>query len=460
MPAPTPFSTLRSYFAAERQAILDDYFTFLRFASISSESAYVPQMLACATWVRDYLAGSGFDTQLWPTQGGHPTVFAADMGAGNGAPTLLLYGHYDVQPVDPLELWQSPPFEPEIRDGNVYARGAEDNKGQCFYTLLALRTLRKLHGRLPINVKVLIEGEEECGSRNLPTLLVEKRSYLAADALAVVDMGLPAADVPAVTLGCRGLVALEVEVSGSSTDLHSGTHGGVVYNANHALVELLASLRDSRGAIAIPGFYDDVVDVSDEVRNRLYLHFDADRYRKTFGAEASGGEQGLPPLERACLRPTIEVNGLSGGYTGSGVKTVIPAKAHAKLSCRLVPNQEPQRTASRVADFLRARAPHGITVDVRVVPGGGAAVRADADSAVVRAFSSAYTELFEAPCQYVFEGGSIPIIPDLARACGGDVVLLGLGLNDDNIHAPNEHFSLDRLEKGFLLIARAVELLA
>jgi acetylornithine deacetylase/succinyl-diaminopimelate desuccinylase-like protein len=454
----TSLASLKGYFTVHRDAILADYFNYLRFPSISSEVDNKPYVQACAQWVMGYLEASGLQAELWPTAG-HPTIFASHCQAGPDKPTLLLYGHYDVQPVDPLELWLSPPFEPTIRDGNVYARGAQDNKGQSFYTMLALRSLLYLRGDLPINIKVLIEGEEECGSHSLPALLLERRNRLAADALAVVDMGLPGPQIPAVTLGCRGLVALEVTVRGSSTDLHSGSHGGIVYNANHALVELLARLRRDDGSIAIPGFYDDVLPVSSEVRESLYLEFDATAYKTSFGALPTGGEHLYSPVERACLRPTVEINGICGGYTGTGVKTVIPASASAKLTCRLVPNQTPQHTAEKVAAFFQANVPMGIDIDVQVIPGGGCAVRADANSAVVRAFSSAYTELFNTPCCYVFEGGSIPIIPELQQASGGDVVLLGMGLNDDNIHAPNEHFGLDRLENGYLLVARAIELM-
>lgn len=455
----TPFTTLRQYFTAHHDAILSDYFAYLRFPSISSEASYAGDVASCASWVASYLTASGFTAELWPSAG-HPVVFASHCHAGADKPTILLYGHYDVQPVDPLELWHSPPFTPTLKDGVVYARGAQDNKGQSFYTFLALRALKELTGSLPLNIKVLIEGEEECGSRNLPKLLEERKSRLAADALAIVDMGIPGADIPAVTLGCRGLVALEIHVHGSTTDLHSGTHGGIVYNPNHAIIELLGRLRASDGTIAIPGFYDDVADVPESIRQHLYLHFDAERYYETFGAVPTGGEQSLAPLERACLRPTLEINGISGGYTGTGFKTVIPAVASAKISCRLVPNQDPHKIGNLVADFLTHHAPPGIEVKVEILPGGGAAVRAAAGSAVVKAFHSAYSELFGTTCQYVFEGGSIPIVPALADAAGGDVVLVGTGLNDDNIHAPNEHFSIDRLEKGFLLICRALELLA
>lgn len=453
---PLTLSDLKEYFSAHKQEILADYFTYLRFPSISSEASFAQEMHSCAQWVRDYLTASGLTAELWPTEG-HPTVFAQDLSAGADKPTLLLYGHYDVQPVDPLELWHSPPFEPTVRDGAVYARGAQDNKGQGFYTMLALRAVRKLAGRLPINVKIIIEGEEEWGSRHLADLIATKGAELTADALAIVDMGIPKEDIPAVTLGCRGIATLDVEVKGASTDLHSGSHGGLVYNANHALIEMLAKLHDASGAIAIPGFYDDVKEVPLEIRRRLYLDFDEEEYYQAFGARPTGGERHISPPERVSLRPTVEVNGINGGYTGPGFKTVIPARATAKISCRLVPDQTPEATARRVADFLLSVAPPGIEVDIQLHFGGGGAVRADADTPVVRAFCSAYEEIFQKPCQYLFEGGSIPIVPVLAQASGADIVLVGMGLHSDKIHAPNEHFHLDRLEKGFLLIGNVLD---
>lgn len=455
----TPLSAYKDYYKTNETALLNEFFSFLKIPSVSSEPQYGGDIKRCARWVETRLRQIGFEVEVWETSG-HPAIFGSCMEAGPDKPTLLIYNHYDVQPVDPLSLWTSSPFEPTVKQGVVYARGAQDNKGQCFYTLLGLKALREIRKKFPINIKIIVEGEEECGSKGLHGVVGKHQDQLAADYLAIVDGGLPAENIPAVSLGVRGIVTMHVKLTGSSTDLHSGSHGGIVYNPNHAIVELLAKLRNSDGSIAVPGFYDEVQPVPDDVLNSLYMDFDEEHYLKNFGASPTGGEKAYPPLQRACLRPTIEINGIWGGYIGDGFKTVIPKEAHAKISCRLVSKMNPAKTAERVADFLKKHAPPGITVEVEVYSGGGEAVRADANSAVVAAFRDALTEIFGAPCKYTFEGGSIPIITALANASNSSVVIVGMGLAEDNIHAPNEHFSLDRLEKGYLMIARAIELLA
>lgn len=443
----------------KRTQIVEDYLTFLRFASVSSEAIYREPLHACFEWLQRYLASLPFKLQVWKTDG-HPILFASYDGAGPDQPTLLIYNHYDVQPVDPLDEWESPPFEPTIRNGQVYARGAADNKGQCFYVIQALRALYERDGRLPINIKLCIEGEEEIGSTALAKIIPQKKQELAADYFLVVDVGISDMQSPSVSLGVRGIVTFEVTCRGSSTDMHSGMVGGIVYNPIHALIELLAKLRDSKGKITIPHFYDQVKAITAADRERLALDFDAMQFRETFQAEATGGEQSFSPLERACLRPTVEINGIWGGYTGPGFKTVIPATASAKLSCRLVPDQDPEIIGKLVSDFLVANAPPGITVTPRILPGSGAAVRADSNSPLVKALASAYTEVFGLPCRCSLTGGSIPIGAQLAAAAGAQVLLVGLGLPSDKVHAPNEHFGLDRLEKGHLIIARAIETLA
>lgn len=451
-------SLLRHSFEKDKVAALQDYFTFLKFQSVSSEPAYQKEVLSCADWVAAYLKKIGFDVDLWSTVG-HPVIFANYDKAGPEQPTLLIYNHYDVQPVDPLDLWKSPPFEPTQREGQVYARGAQDNKGQCYYVLLALKTLMDLYGSLPINIKLCIEGEEECGSAGLSGILKEKHKELQADYLAIVDLGLREPNKPAITLGVRGLVAMDVEATGSHTDLHSGSHGGLAYNPIHALVEVLAKVRDPSGKVAIPGFYDDVRPLSAKDKDRLFLDFDEEQYLETFGALPTGGEEAFTPSERNWMRPTFEVNGIYGGYGGAGFKTVIPAKAYAKVSCRLVPDQDPHKIGRLVASYLESLAPKGIKIAVHIHPGGGTAVRADVNSRAVKAFSDAYQEVFQSPCEFIMSGASIPIVTELATASHAEVVLVGLGLPDDCIHAPNEHFGFDRIEKGFLSIARVVQLL-
>lgn len=449
---------LKQYFNSSKKTILEDYYTFLRFQSVSSEPQYKPQLLACVDWLTDYLKNIGFHVEIWPTKG-HPTIFASYIKAGSSQPTLLIYNHYDVQPVDPLELWKSPPFEPTLRNGEVYARGAQDNKGQCFYVLLALKALLAKDGTLPINIKLCIDGEEECGSAGLTQILKEKKTSLKSDYLAVVDLSMETALKPAVTLGTRGLVTMDVEVTGTRTDLHSGSHGGIAFNPIHALIKLLAIVRNESGEITIPSFYHDVKTLSETDKAQISLIFDPNKYEADFGAKPSGGEQNFSALERGWIRPTFEVNGINGGYFGEGFKTVIPAKATAKVSCRLVPDQDPKKIGRLVADFLESHAPEGTKVTVHLNAGDGKAVRANINSKGVKAFANAYEEVFNTPCDYILAGGSIPVVTALAEVCEGEVVMVGLGLPGDFTHAPNEHFGIDRIEKGFLSTARAIELL-
>lgn len=455
----TDIKTLKSLYAEMKDAALKDYFKFLSFQSISTEKEYQSQVVACAKWLANYLKEMGFKTEFWSTPV-HPVIFASRMDGGPDTPTLLIYNHYDVQPVDPLELWDSPPFEPEVRGGQVYARGAQDNKGQCFYVLQALKLLIKKAGKLPINVKLCIEGEEEGGSAGLATILHQKKNPLKADYLAIVDLGMGSLEKPSMVLGARGIVTMDLEIQGSQTDLHSGAHGGIAYNPIHALVEILAKLRDENGKITVPGFYDDVLPLSDKELAMLDLEFDKQQYVQTFHATPNGGEKNFSPLQRGWMRPTLEINGIKGGYTGSGFKTVIPAKAYAKLSCRLVPNQTPQAVAQKVLNYIKTLAPEGMTVTANIRPGTGTAVHSSVSSPGIRAFAQAYQEIFSSPVSYVLEGGSIPIINQLKEASQSSVVMVGLGLADDQIHAPNEHFGLDRLEQGCCIMARAMEILS
>lgn len=451
-----PKASIESLFKKNEKKALADFFTFLKFQSISTDPVYVKETKACADWLAAYLKDMGFTVELWPTSR-HPVVFASYTKAGKDKPTLLIYNHYDVQPVDPLNLWKNSPFEPTLKAGEIYARGAQDNKGQCFYTIQALKLLLERDGTLPINIKLCIEGEEECGSEGLSVLLEQKRKQLKADYLAIVDVGIPDKHTPTLTLGLRGIVTMDIEVTASKIDLHSGSHGGVAYNANRALVELLAGLRDANGKITIPGFYDDVVAVSNNEKAKLNNNFDEKAYLEQFGVVPTGGETAFQPIERLWFRPAIEINGISGGYTGSGFKTVIPAKAHAKMSCRIVPNQEPQKVGQLIAKYLKSHAPKGVSVAVDVHPGGGKAVRANSTSKIVKAFEQAFSEVFEKPCSYIYEGASIPIVTELAAVSKSQLVLVGLGLPDDQIHAPNEHFGWDRFQQGVRIITRAIE---
>lgn len=455
----TNIDELKKIFSQKKEQALKDYYTFLKFQSVSSEPSFKDQVISCADWLASYLKDMGFQVELWPTSG-HPVIYATYLKAGSEKPTLLIYNHYDVQPVDPVELWESPPFDPVVREGEVYARGAQDNKGQCFYVIQALKALIEKDHALPINVKLCIEGEEECGSAGLSSILSKKAKELKADYLAIVDLGLPKPDVPAITLGIRGLVTMDVEVEGSNRDLHSGSHGGIVYNPIHALVEILAKTRDpSSGRILVPGFYDGIEEITDEEKSKISFDLDAEDYQETFGTVPSGGEKKFSPLERNWLRPTLEINGICGGYCGAGFKTVIPAKAFAKISCRLVPKQDPNKIGQLVASFLEKNAPEGTRVKAHVHPGVGVAVHSKVSSKIVQAFAKAYQDVFKAPCEFIFEGASIPVTAELAKTSHAEVVLVGLGLATDRIHSPNEHFGLDRIEKGFLIIARTLQIL-
>lgn len=446
---------LRTLWKKNQEEILNDYKTFLQFKSISSEPEFKHDVLACADWIVHFLQELGFEVQIWPTEG-HPVLFAQNLKAGKDKPTLLIYNHYDVQPVDPLEVWENDPFTPTEKNGEIYARGAQDNKGQCTYVLAALKTLIKEEGKLPINVKLCIEGEEECGSAGLSHVLPQHKTELKADYLAIVDLGLEKPDTPALTLGIRGLTTMDVEVKGTHTDLHSGSHGGLAYNPNHALIELLASLRDAEGKITVPGFYDHI-SIPEHFAAKLNMTLKEDDYENLFGVKPTGGERALPLRVRNWLRPTLEINGIQGGYSGAGFKTVIPAKAIAKLSCRLVLGQDPKKVAEAVSQHLTAHAPAGVKVHVHVHPGHGKAVITSPESQVVKAFAKAYEQLFQKPCHYICSGATIPIVTELAETSGAEVVMLGFGLPTDNIHAPNEHFGIDRLEKGFLAICLGLQ---
>ncbi len=452
-------STLASWIDQHESEWLDDFFTFLRFQSISSESSFHTEVLQCHDWLVKYLEKIGCTVESWPTTG-YPVIFASHLKAGPKKPTLLIYHHYDVQPVDPLEQWVTPPFQPSIRNGEIFARGAQDNKGQCFYVLQALRALQDIYGSFPINIKLCIEGEEEIGSAGLSKILLQKKEDLAADCVAIIDLGLRKAGTPSLTLGIRGIITLDVELTGSSFDLHSGAHGGIAYNPNHALVELLAKMRNEQGKITIPGFYDDVIPLTIEEKTTISFAFDKEEYRQQIGASPTGGEQDYSILERAWIRPTIEINGVYGGYSGEGFKTVIPAKAHAKISCRLVPNQNPDIIGQILTNYFKKQAPPGIDVAVKLHPGKGKAIRVGTHTSCTKAFARAFEEVFQKPCEYMYEGSSIPIAAKLGEIAGGETILLGLGLITDQVHAPNEHFGLDRLKQGTLVIARAIQILS
>jgi acetylornithine deacetylase/succinyl-diaminopimelate desuccinylase-like protein len=451
-----PLSDLRKWYEEHREEIVRDFFSFLSFPSISTDPAHAQDCRNTAKWLASYLERIGFQTVLWETPG-LPVVFAS-YEAGPERPTVLIYHHYDVQPVDPLELWKNPPFEPEIRANKVYARGAVDNKGQCFYSLTALKALFALCKEVDINIKVFIEGEEECGGKGTTAILSEKSTAMQADYLLIVDFGIPEAHTPAITLGMRGIVTMEVECENGAIDLHSGAHGGIALNPNRALAQLLANLWDETGRIAVDHFYDEVRPIGREELSHLEMVFDAKKYESEFGVKALCFEEGYSTIEANWLRPTLEINGMWGGYTGAGFKTVIPSKAYAKLSCRLVPDQEPDVIAKRVAQHLKTQAPKGIGIKTHIHH-GASGYRSSLDAQVVCTVAAAFSEVFGTSCRYQLCGASVPIVADLARASGAEVAMLGVGLDSDDIHAPNEHFGMDRFELGYLTMGRILCLL-
>lgn len=445
-------SEIQSRLAEEFTRSSSSYFSelseFLKFKSISTDSAFAPDCLKCAEWLRNHIAGIGFAAQLLQTES-KPVVYG-ELKVAQSARTVLFYGHYDVQPVDPLNLWQSDPFEPIIRDGRIYARGAQDNKGQLFYVLKALQFLVKSK-LLSCNVKVLIEGEEECGSKGLSTQLGKWKDRLGADLLMVCDTGSLQAGLPAITMGLRGIAALEAILRGPHKDLHSGVHGGVVRNPATELARLVAGLHKSDGSIAIPGFYEGMKQASQSDRalaNAIPLS--EEQYRQLVGAAPDGGELGYSMWERRGMRPTIEVNGFHSGYGGEGGKTIIPSSAEVKLSMRLVPGQNPQRCLELLREYFVTNTPKSLALSFGHHQEGAEAVAISSSDPAVKLASDVLAEVCGIRPLYLWEGSSIPIVTELSRVSGGTPLLVGFGLEEDNIHAPNESFSLDQFRLGFL----------
>ncbi len=447
----------KNWYQAHRKSIIDDYFTFLKFQSISIDPKHRDDVRNCATWLHRYLEDIGLNTEMWATEG-HPVIFGTKLDAGTDKPTILIYHHYDVQSVDSLELWDFEPFTPTEKDGVVYARGAADNKGQCFYSVTALKAFLELTEQFNVNIKIIIEGEEECGSENLLKVLIEKKRQLQADYLLVVDVDMAGPGVPGVTLGVRGLVTLQVECIASQSDLHSGNFGGLVMNPIRALADVLAKCYGATGRVTIPGFYDAVKPMSKEEWTVLYQEMDLTSMFNELGITAITYEGEFTPIESNWIRPTLEINGMSGGYTGEGFKSIIPAKAMANLSCRIVPDQDPDQIGVLVADFLKKNIARGIDIKINFL-GSGSAIRTPLQSSIVNVVAKAYEDVYKKNCKRILCGGSIPIAARIKEVSGADTVFLGLGLAQDGIHAPNEHFDLDRFEKGFLVMTRILEMI-
>jgi acetylornithine deacetylase/succinyl-diaminopimelate desuccinylase-like protein len=439
--------TFDAYFEEHRDIHLEQLKELLRFPSISALSEHKADVRACAEWIARHAESIGFENvELMPTKG-NPVVYA-DWLHAEGKPTVLVYGHYDVQPVDPLPLWQTPPFEPDIRDGKIYARGASDDKGQVFMHLKSFEALLKTTGTLPVNVKLCIEGEEEIGSAHLPEFLEQHAEKFRADVLVISDTPILGPNQPAICYGLRGLAAVQIDVKGTNGDLHSGLYGGAVQNAVHALVELLSTMHDKEGRVTIPGFYDDVVELTTEEREAFRaLNQDETKLAEALGVTTLFGEPGYSALERTWARPTLEINGIYGGFQGEGTKTVIPCEAHAKITCRLVPNQDPKQIQQLIVDHVRRNTPPGVTIEVTCMDSGRPYVTPFHHPAIQLA-AKAYEAAYGVPAAFTRMGGSIPIVEVFDRLLGMPVVLMGFGLGDENFHAPNEHFSLENFDKG------------
>lgn len=438
---------LTSKVEANRNRYLQELKEFLAIESISSQKTHEAEMRRCAQWIVAHLQSIGMrDAQIFETPG-HPVVYAEWTGAP-GAPTVLFYGHYDVQPVDPVNLWTSPPFEATIRGEYLYARGSADDKGQVFIHFKAIEAYLKTVGTLPINIKMIIEGEEEVGSPNLESFVKEHAELLKADLVLISDSSMFAKGVPSVCYGLRGLAYLEIELTGPSKDLHSGSFGGSVHNPIQALSELIASLHDAKGRVSIPGFYKDVRALTASERKAYKkLPWNDARYAKDLGVSRLHGEKGFTTLERLWARPTLECNGIWGGYTGEGAKTVLPSKAFAKISMRLVPDQQSGKIAKLFEKHIKKTAPKTVSVKVRALHGGEPAIT-PLDSPGVRAAVTALEKGFGKKPLYQREGGSIPIVVQFKKILGLDTVLLGFGLPDENAHAPDEHILLDNFFGG------------
>ncbi len=437
---------VNNYINANKERFLNELFDLIRIPSISSEEAHKPDMLKTAGQVKQNLLKAGATEAEVIETAGHPVVFGQKI-IDPALPTVLVYGHYDVQPVEPLDKWISPPFEPEIRDGKIFARGADDDKGQLFMHVKAFETMNKTN-TLPCNIKFMIEGEEEIGSPNLGVFCKANAEKLKCDIILVSDTSMLGPNDPSITVGLRGLAYMEVKVTGPKRDLHSGLYGGAVANPINILSKMIASLTDENNKITIKGFYDDVVEATSGERSQMAkAPFDLDRYKKSIDISKEVGEAGYSTLERTGIRPSLDVNGIWGGYTGEGAKTVIPSEAYAKISMRLVPNQDSKKIEKLFQEHFSNIAPHGVRVEAKGLHGGEGYV-CPTDIPAYKAASKAMEEtLGKKPVPYR-SGGSIPIVSLFEKVLGVKSILLGFGLDSDAIHSPNENYPLENFYKG------------
>lgn len=448
-----PLATdLDTYFTANQTRARDELFDLLRIPSVSARSEHNPDTARAADWVADSLRRIGLTANIHPTKG-HPIVVGEWRGPRAGAQTVLIYGHYDVQPAEPLDLWDSPPFEPTVRDGKIFARGSVDDKGQLYLHIKALEAHLASRKTLPVNIIVLAEGEEEVGSANLAEFIEANKDLLKCDAVVISDSSMFAPGLPSILSSLRGLAYFQIDVQGPATDLHSGIYGGAVMNPGMALARILATMHDADGHVAIPGFYDAVRDWGDAARKDISkLPFDNEHFRAETGVPELFGEKGFATLERLWMRPTCEVNGLLSGYTGEGAKTVLPAKAMAKVSCRLVPDQTPEQIETLMRAHVKRVTPKGVTVTVTPLH-GGRPWRAALEGPLFDAARRALATAFEREPVITGEGGSIPVVGDFQRILNAPVLLVGFGLPGENAHAPNEWMSEENYFKGMRAMA-------
>jgi len=438
---------LIGYINEHQESHLEELKEFLRIPSVSTKSENKNDVERAAQWVAGRLRAAGLENVEITRTPMHPIVYGESLKA-SGKPTVLIYGHYDVQPAEPLDLWTSPPFEPEVRKGNLYGRGTADDKGQTHIHLKALESLMRVYGKLPLNVKVMIEGEEEVGSPSLGSYLVKDRKKLAADALVLSDTSMLAPGVPSITYGLRGLSYYQIEIKGAAQDLHSGVFGGSAPNPLTILSELIAKLHDKNGRVTVPGFYKDVIVPTKSERKALNsLPWKEKDFRRTVGSPGLGGEKGFTIVERLWCRPTLEVNGIWGGYMGEGAKTVIPAKAWAKFSCRLVPHQDPQKITRLVEKYIRSLVPKTVTCKLEVLSSGKPWV-APYTHPIFQTAREALEEGFGKKAVFIREGGSIPLVTQVYDTFKVPCVLVGFGLPDENAHAPDEHLNLENYFGG------------
>jgi acetylornithine deacetylase/succinyl-diaminopimelate desuccinylase-like protein len=442
---------LEKRFAEREGQLLNDLFDFLRIPSVSARTEHNADTARAAQWLHDRFAKMGFTVETCPTPG-HPVVLA-EWRKAKGAPTYLVYGHYDVQPPEPLNLWTTPAFEPTVRDGKLFARGSVDDKGQLFAHVAALEVFLEVRGALPVNIIVLAEGEEEVGSENLAPFIEKHKQRLACEGVVISDSSMFAPGIPSILSSLRGLAYFEINVRGPASDLHSGSYGGAVVNPAMALARILATMHDANGKILIDGFYDDVLPFPPAVIDGMRkLPFDEEHFRQEVGAPSLGGEPQFTVLEKLWTRPTCEVNGLLSGYTGEGAKTVLPGVSMAKVSCRLVPKQDPLKIEALMKAHVAKVAPKGVTVTVTHLH-GGKPWRADLEGPLFEAAKRALHAAFGRAPEVTGEGGSIPVVGDFERILGVPVLLMGFGLPGENAHAPDEWMSVENFNKGMRAIA-------